>query len=112
MKIIEMSTLWGALLLIGLITFFYRALFILFADALHLPGWVQQPLRFVPVAALTAIIVPELLVREGTLALTGQNERLVAGLFAIGIAWWSKNTLLTLTSGMVALYLLQWWGGS
>lgn len=106
----NMTMLWAALVLIGVITFLYRAAFIFFLGALRLPHWLQQSLRFVPVAALTAIVVPELLVRDNGLAITWQNERLLAGLIAIGVAWWSGNTLLTLLLGMIALYLLQWWG--
>ena len=65
-------------------------------------------MRFVPIAALTALIVPELFVRNNILALSWQNERLLAGLVAIGIAWWTRNVFLTIGLGMVALYGLQW----
>lgn len=106
----DFTLLWIALIVIGIITFLYRAAFIFFMEALRIPDWLQQPLRFVPVAALTAIIVPELLTRNDMLVATWQNERLLAGLVAIGIAWWSRNILLTLGVGMASLYLLQWVG--
>ena len=70
--------------------------------------WLQQALRFVPVAALTALVVPELLVRNGALLISLQNERLVAGLVAVVVAWWTKNILLTLVLGMALLYGTQW----
>ena len=82
-----MLQLWLTLVLIGLITFAYRFAFIFALERLRLPGWIGQVLRFVPVAALTAIIVPELLVRNGVVQVTWQNERLVAGIVAIVIAW-------------------------
>lgn len=103
-----MFTLWITIISIGLVTFAYRASFIFFLEALRFPAWVQRPLRFVPVAALTAIIVPELLVRHGSIAMNWQNERLLAGLVAIGVAWWTKNVFLTLIVGMGILYLLQY----
>lgn len=104
-------TLWGIFFVIGAITFAYRASFIFFLGKLQLPGWLQRALRFVPVAALTAIIVPELFVRNGAIWVSWQNERLLAGLLAAAVAWWTKNILLTLLLGMGALYLLQWWSG-
>jgi len=100
--------LWLTLFVIGLVTFTYRFAFIFFLDYLRLPAWLERPLRFVPVAALTAIIVPELFVRNNLIAVNWQNERLVAGLIAIGVAWWTRNALLTIGLGMVALYALQW----
>ena len=103
-----MGTLWLTLVIIGLITFAYRASFIFFVDKLQLPLWLQQALRFVPVVALTALVVPELLVRNGALLISLQNERLVAGLVAVVVAWWTKNILLTLVLGMALLYGTQW----
>jgi branched-subunit amino acid transport protein len=56
---------------------------------------------------LTAIIVPELVLRGGTLNLAPSNLRLVAGLLAIFVAWRSRNALLTIGIGMAALWILQ-----
>ncbi|MFT3891271.1 MAG: AzlD domain-containing protein [Anaerolineales bacterium] len=32
---------------------------------------------------------------------------MLAGLFAMLVAWFSKNTLLTIIAGMITLFLLQ-----
>ncbi len=103
-----MITLWLSLIIIGAITFAYRASFIFFVGKIQLPAWLQQALRFVPVAALTALVVPELLVRNGVLALSWQNERLIAGLVAVAVAWWTRNIVLTLVLGMAVLYGFRW----
>lgn len=105
-----MIPLWLTLVLIGLITFGYRFSFIFFLERLRLPSWVGQVLRFVPVAALTAITVPELLVRSGAIHFSWQNGRLVAGVVAILIAWRTQNVLLTIVVGMACLYAMQWVG--
>ncbi len=99
--------IWLTIIGVGLVTFVYRAAFLFFLTALNFPQWARQILRFVPAAALTALIVPELLMRSGTLAFTWQNERLLAGLIAIAIALWTRSVGLTLAVGMVTLYLLQ-----
>jgi branched-subunit amino acid transport protein len=44
---------------------------------------------------------------NGALDLSFNNTRLLAGLIAILVAWFSKNTLITIIAGMVALLLLQ-----
>ena len=105
-----MIQLWLTLVVIGLITFAYRFSLIFFLEHIQLPQWVGQVLRFVPVAALTAITVPEMLVRNGVVQVSWQNERLVAGVVAILIAWWTHNVLLTIVLGMACLYGLQWLG--
>lgn len=105
-----MMRLWLTLVGIGLVTFAYRVSFILFLARIRLPGWIRQALRFVPVAALTAIIVPELLAYSGQLDLSWQNERLLAGALAVFVAWRTHNVLLTIGLGMIGLYGLQWLG--
>jgi len=105
-----MMQLWGTLVLIGVITFAYRFSLIFFLAHIRLPVWVGQALRFVPIAALTAITVPELLANSGTIAVNWQNERLLAGVVAMVVAWRTQNIFLTIGLGMICLYGLQWLG--
>jgi branched-subunit amino acid transport protein len=103
----DSATLWLTLGVIGLITFAYRLSFIALMDRLRVPALVTRALRFVPVAALTAIIVPELVISNGTADLSLDNLRLIAGAVAIIVAWRTKNTLLTIGVGMAVLWALQ-----
>jgi len=68
----------------------------------------RRALHYVPPAVLSAIILPELLLRDGNLDLTFTNTRLLAGVIAIVTAWFTRNTLITILVGMAALLLLQW----
>lgn len=67
----------------------------------------RRALHYVPPAVLSAIIFPELFLRDGVLNVSVDNIRLLAGLVATLIAWYSKNTLLTIIAGMLVLFLLQ-----
>jgi branched-subunit amino acid transport protein len=99
--------LWLTLFVIGLITFAYRLSFIALMDRLRVPVLLQRALRFVPVAALTAIIIPDLVIHNGAVDVSLANFRLIAGLVAVLVAWRTKNTLLTIGVGMATLWLLQ-----
>lgn len=72
---------------------------------IELPGRVFRALRFIPVAVLTAIIAPELLIREGAPALTIGNAYLFGGLAAMLVAWRWGNLLLTIVAGMGGFFL-------
>ena len=50
----------------------------------------------------------ELLIQGGSLDISFTNTRLIAGIIAIAVAWFSRNTLLTILIGMAALFILQW----
>lgn len=97
-------TLWLTVLLAGLVTFLTRLSFIAVHGRVTLPEWFRRGLTFVPVAVLSAIILPELAVRDDALQLTLTNPRLLAGIVAIVIAWRTRNVWLTIAVGMIALW--------
>ena len=102
--------IWWVMLACGLLTFAAR--FVMFSDIApkKLPGWSEDVLSFVPVAVLTAIIVPSVMIgMDGALQLAG-NPRLPAALFAIIVAWFSRSVLATIAGGLVAMWCLNWIG--
>jgi branched-subunit amino acid transport protein len=100
--------IWLVMILGGLITFGMRFSLIYLFGKFEIPETLRKALHYVPPAVLSAIIFPELLIRNGTLDLSLDNTRLLAGLVAIVTAWFSRNTLLTILVGMAALFLIQW----
>ena len=99
--------IWLVLLLGGLITFGMRFSLIYLFGRFDVPDALRKALHYVPPAVLSAIIFPELFIRDGTLNLSLDNYRLMAGLVAILVAWFTKSILITILAGMLALFLLQ-----
>src|SRR5512135_3813355 len=102
-----MMNLWLIILGMGIVTFGIRLVPIVLLGRIEIPLVVQQALRFVPPAVLTAIIVPDLLYRNNQIDVSLTNVRLLAGLIAILVAWRTKNALITIGVGMIALWVLQ-----
>ena len=100
-------SIWLVMLLGGLITFGIRFSLIYLFGRFQIPEMMRKALHYVPPAVLSAIIFPELFLREGVLNLSFDNTRLLAGLVAVLVAWFSRNTLITILVGMAALLLLQ-----
>jgi len=101
--------IWLVMLLGGLITFGLRfsLIYLLAEGRFHIPETLRRALHYVPPAVLSALIFPELFLKEGMLHLSLGNFRLLAGLVAIVVAGFSKNTLITIIAGMIALFLLE-----
>ena len=99
--------IWIVMIIGGLLTFGTRLSFIFLLDRIKVPDWFRRGLRFVPVAVLSAIILPELTSPNGTLFVSWRNPQLLAGLVAILVAWKTKNVLLTIAAGLVALVVFQ-----
>ncbi|HEX2697106.1 MAG TPA: AzlD domain-containing protein [Anaerolineales bacterium] len=99
--------IWLVMLLGGLITFGMRLSFIYLLGRFEIPETIRRALRFVPPAVLSAIVLPEVLMPSGYLDFSPANHRFLAGGVAVIVAWWTRNTLLTILAGMAALLVLQ-----
>lgn len=99
--------LWWVFVAAGLLTFATRFSFIALSGRYRPPSWFVAMLPFVPIAALTALVAPDLLLVAGHVEIGLSNPRFWAGLVAIVVAAWKKNVLLTIGCGFAALWLLQ-----
>ena len=99
--------IWLVMLVGGLITFGMRFSLIFLFGRFEVPETIRKALHYVPPAVLSAIIFPELLYPSDSLSLSFGNTRLLAGIIATLVAWYTKNTLLTILAGMAALLILQ-----
>ncbi len=100
-------SIWLLFLAVGLGTFTLRFLFIYLFGKIEMPDWLRRALRFVPAAALAALVFPALTHPTGHLDLSLQNFRLLAGLGGAVVAWRTRNVLLTILVGMALLWILQ-----
>jgi branched-subunit amino acid transport protein len=101
------TTLWIAVVGAGAITFALRLSFIALLGRIEIPSLLGRALRFVPAAVFTAVVIPLLFYVDGAVKVSFGNERLLAGLAAVLIAWRTRSVPLTLVGGMLVLWTLQ-----
>lgn len=89
---------------LGAVTVVTRGFFFLSERPWTLPHWAQRGLQYAPIAALSAVVVPEVVMSQGALIQTWQDARLFAA--AAGLLWfvWQRGVLGTIVCGM-AVYL-------
>ena len=99
--------IWLVMLLGGLVTFAIRFVLIYLFGRFEIPETMRKALHYVPPAVLSAFIFTELLIKDDVINVSLDNHRLFAGVLAILVAWFSRNTLVTILTGMAALFLFQ-----
>ena len=104
-----MTTVEALVTIVGLavISLLTRGFFILPSRELPMPAWLQRGLRYAPVAALVAVVVPEVLMTDGRLLNTWQDARLYAAAAGIGWYFWRRSILGTIVTGTGVMLLLR-----
>ena len=98
------------LMILGMfmVTYSVRLLPFALADRLSFPLWLQHALSFVPVAALSAIIAPIIMLdQHGSLDLSLQNDQMLAALLAFIVAYRTRHLLLTVVVGLLTFFVLK-----
>lgn len=98
----------------ALVTFAVRWPVLALVGRIDLPQPVFRALKYVPPAVLTAIIVPGVVMPQGSLWLWWDNAYLVAGIVAALVAWKTRSLLAVIPVGMavfLAWRLLVAWLG-
>ena len=100
--------IWGIIIGGMVVTYAIRLSFIALVPHERLPDLFRRSLRYVPPAVLAALITPDLFRPAGPLDISLGNQRLLAGAVAAIVAWRSRNTWLTIATGMATLWLLSY----
>jgi branched-subunit amino acid transport protein len=104
-----LSTLEVIITCLGLacITVLTRGFFVLSDREIPLPEWLRQGLRYAPLAALMAVVAPELVLTQGKLISTWQDPRLFGAAAATAYYFWRRGILGTIITGTTVLLVLK-----
>ena len=96
---------------LAVITLIARAFFMLPEREIPMPDWLRRGLKYAPLAALAAVVVPEVVMSHGVLIDTLRDARLPAVLCAGSYYFWRRGILGTILMGMVVYLPLHiGWG--
>jgi branched-subunit amino acid transport protein len=105
----DVNWIEGSIAIVGLalITVLTRGFFLIPERELPLPAWLQQGLRYAPLAAVMAVVAPEIVLTQGELIATWRDARLPAVFAATAYYFWRRDILGTIVSGSVVMLGLR-----
>jgi branched-subunit amino acid transport protein len=89
------------------VTYLARLVPMLVLSRMEIPAGFRRWLQFVPVAVLSALLAPNILLQNGGLALRLDNTYLLAAVPTMFVAARFKNIFLTVLCGIVCLVLIR-----
>ena len=112
-----MSSNWNmsiTYLIIGMIvvTFISRSFFILLGNRIKISEWALETIRYAPLAALIAILAPEIFLPVGASSIAEFNLKLPniwGGIAAMIAFYFSKKMIPTLVIGMAVYTAARFW---
>ena len=109
-NIVNVGNGWETALTIAglaLVTLVSRCFFLFPEREVPLPGWLKRGLKVAPLAALTAVVVPEIVLTQGHLIHTWQDARLPAVAAATLYYLWRPGVLGPLLAGLAVFLPLR-----
>jgi len=103
-------TTWGAFWTIcglAVVSVLTRGFLMLPKREWPLPGWLHRGLRHAPLAALVAVVAPEVVLRSGQLPTTWRDPQLFAVAAALVWYYWRRSILGTIVVGTAVLLGLR-----
>ena len=96
------TDLWSFAVIVGLaaVTVLTRSFFFISSKSWQLPHWAQRGLQYAPIAALSAVVIPEIITVQGELVSTWQDARLYAAVAGVAAYFWRRDVLITILGGL------------
>jgi branched-subunit amino acid transport protein len=91
----------------ALIALACRAFFLLPQQELPMPAWLREGLRYAPVAALAAVVAPELVLTQGQLIATWRDARVFGALAGLAFYAWRRSLFGTIVCGTAVMLALR-----
>jgi branched-subunit amino acid transport protein len=91
----------------GAVTLLCRSFFLLPAQELPMPRWLREGLRYAPLAALAAVVAPEIVMTQGHLVTTWRDARIFGALAGLAFFLWKPDLLGTIVCGTGVMLLLR-----
>ena len=106
----DQKTILITILGMGVVTYLPRLLPVLLLSSKKLPPLVETWLRYVPVAVLSAMLLPSLAVNDGALDFSSSNLFLWAAIPTFLVAWKTRSLFGSVIVGMAVVALARYWG--
>ncbi|MFT2111621.1 AzlD domain-containing protein [Marinomonas sp. 2405UD68-3] len=107
-----MNTIHCVFIILGMFAVTFGIRFVLFARAnkVVMPAFLDRALKFVPVAVLTAIITPMVVISNKSIDVSLSNSWLLGAVFAFLTGIWLQKQLLTIIVGVFVFFVAKFIG--
>jgi branched-subunit amino acid transport protein len=100
-------TVLAAIAGLTVITVVTRGFFVIPEREVPIPAWLREALRYAPLAALVAVLLPEIAMTDDHLIATWKDARIYATAMGVLVFCTTRNLLGTILAGTALLLALR-----
>lgn len=89
------------------VTLLCRSFFLLPEHDLPMPRWLREGLPYAPIAALAAVVAPEIVMTQGHLINTLRDARVFGALAGLAFFQWKRDLFGTIVCGTAVMLALK-----
>ena len=89
------------------VTLLFRAFFLIPDQELSMPRWLREGLRYAPMAALAAVVAPEIVMTQGHVIHTWRDPRIFGAVAGLAFFLWRKDLFGTIVCGTGVMLALR-----
>jgi branched-subunit amino acid transport protein len=91
----------------AIVTLVCRAFFVYSDQELPMPQWLRKGLHYAPIAALAAVVAPELVLTQGQLIDTWRDPRVFGACAGLAFYAWRRSLFGTIVCGTAVMLVLR-----
>ncbi len=91
----------------SIVTYIPRALPIIVLSKFKLPDWFLRWLKYIPIAILSALLFPQIMIFEDHVNISLDNKNLLAAIPSLLAAYKTKSLFITVLVGIISMLLLN-----
>jgi branched-subunit amino acid transport protein len=99
--------IFGTTLGMAVVILLCRASFLVPDEELPMPHWLREGLRYAPIAALAAVVAPELVLTQGHLIDTWRDPRIFGAAAGLAFYAWRRDLFGTIVCGTGVMLALR-----
>lgn len=103
---IEAQYFWINIVFLAIGTIVIRGSIIAVSDKIQISDRTKEVFSYIPAAILPAFVAPAVFFHQGSVAWVMGKERLIVLILALVVCFKTRSTVVTITTGLLALYLM------
>ena len=98
--------IWILIVGMAIVTYVPRMIPLLIFSKINLPPWLESWLKYIPVGIFSALVFPDIFIRNQMFSMTINNIELISSILVFAVAFKTRSLGLSVIVGIISYWVL------